>query len=127
MPDASPENHIEVQKIDGEEHRYVGIMRTIINPDERDSFPYHIEMECVGTFSTDDSLSEEDANRGVLITAHSVLYGAIRESIAWLTGRQPNGQLMVGLSILRSLKDTETETKVPKEESKRKRHKDSLK
>ena len=49
-------------------------------------------------------LTEEEALRGVTITAHSVLYGAIRETVAWLTGRQVYGSLLLGLSVLRNKK-----------------------
>jgi hypothetical protein len=58
-------------------------------------------MECVGMFIVDETLPPEEAVRGVTITAHSVLYGAIREAVSWITGRQPYGQLMLGLSVLR--------------------------
>jgi hypothetical protein len=30
-----------------------------------------------------------------------VVYGAIREAVLWLTGRQPYGPLSLGLSVLK--------------------------
>jgi hypothetical protein len=61
-------------------------------------------MECVAFFNVDDTLNEEEAKRGVTITGNSVLYGAIRESVAWLTGRQPYGGLLLGLTVLKPAK-----------------------
>ncbi|MEN9419419.1 MAG: hypothetical protein RI988_3039 [Pseudomonadota bacterium] len=76
-------------------------MRTVINPSMEKTAPYSVEMVCTAILHADDTLTEEDASRGILITAHSVLYGAIRETVAWLTGRQPYGPLVLGLSVLR--------------------------
>ena len=59
-------------------------------------------MECLGIFLADPKLTKEEAMRGVTITAHGVLYGAIREAVAWITGRQPFGPLILGLSVLKT-------------------------
>ena len=98
---ASPENNIVVNKVAGPSGIYNASMRTIINAAMDASSPYFIDMECVAVLVADDSLSDEEALHGVTITAHSVLYGAIRESVAWLTSRQPFGPLMLGLSVLK--------------------------
>ncbi len=71
-----------------------------MNEEADPKFPYTIDMECIAVFTADDTLSEEEALRGVYITANSVLYGAIRESVAWITGRQPYGPLVLGLSVI---------------------------
>jgi len=97
----APENHIEIRPIPEEPRHWQALMRTIINPQKDPQSPYCIEMECVAVIRTDETLDEKTAPRGVLITAHSVLYGAIRESVAWITGRQPYGPLLLGLSVLR--------------------------
>lgn len=97
-----PENKIDLSKVEGDQRLFQATMRTTQNTIGDASMPYVIDMECVGLFFVDDSLSEEDALRGTMITAHSVLYGAIREAVAWITGRQPFGQLMLGLSILQA-------------------------
>ena len=99
---ASPENNITVNPIEGRPGHYNASMRTVINPGMDPGSPYFIDMECVAIVVTDGSLSEDDALRGVTITAHNVLYGAIRESVVWLTSRQPFGPLMLGLSVLKS-------------------------
>jgi preprotein translocase subunit SecB len=75
-------------------------MKTVLNPDADPADPYSITMECIGVFRIDPALPEAEAKRGLLITAHSVLYGAIREAISWITARQPYGPLALGLSIL---------------------------
>ena len=110
IPDHQPSNHAEkilgpvnainLVPIDGQEGKYQVGMSSKFNADEDVAYPYIIDMECIGVFSVDTKLSKEEATRGVMITAHSVLYGAIREAVAWITGRQPFGQLMLGLSVL---------------------------
>ena len=96
-----PEKSVNVAAIDGQEGKYQVSVGTKLNINGDPAYPYIIDMECVGVFSVDTKLPKEEAVRGVTITGHSVLYGAIRESVAWITGRQPFGQLMLGLSVLR--------------------------
>jgi hypothetical protein len=106
-PDAAPvapDNHIEVNEIPDEPRRFAATMRTHINLERDKKYPYRIEMEAIATLRADDTLKPEEAIRGALITAHSVLYGAIRESVAWITARQPYGPLLLGLSVLQSKK-----------------------
>ena len=99
--DIQPVNDISVLPDEQRPGTFFASMKTVINENKADSFPYHIEMECVcGLHQIDQSLSPQDALRGATITAHSVLYGAIRESIAWITGRQPWGAINLGLSTL---------------------------
>lgn len=94
-----PENKINVSAVEGEPGRYIATMNTLLNQSLDPAVPYHIDMECVGMFIAD--LPPEEAVHGVTITAHNVLYGAIREAVSWITGRQPYGPLMLGLSVLR--------------------------
>lgn len=95
-----PINEINVQLMDDQPKHYAVTMRTRVNTESDPVDPYMIDMECIGFFIVDDTLTSDDALRGVTITGHSVLYGAIREAIAWITGRQPHGQLALGLSVL---------------------------
>ncbi len=99
-----PVNAINVAPVDGQEGRYQASMTSKFNIDGEVAYPYTIDMECIGFFLVDAKLSKEEALRGVTITAHTVLYGAIREAVAWITGRQPFGQIMLGLSVLSSAK-----------------------
>jgi preprotein translocase subunit SecB len=96
-----PENHLEATPNPEEPNQWQALMRSSINAQKDPMSPYCIEMECVAIFRTDGTLDEKTAHRAVLITAHSVLYGAIRETVSWLTGRQPYGPLLLGLSVLR--------------------------
>ena len=104
---AHPTNKITINKVPGEIGAWAASMSSIFNVERDNSYPYHFDMQCMGLFHADDTLSEEEALRGITITAHSVLYGAIRESVAWLTGRQVYGSLVLGLSVLRSKKQAE--------------------
>lgn len=107
----APDNAIDVNKMEGEPGKYQAIMRSKLNVSGDPSFPYIIDMECIAVLTADDTLSQENAERGVMITAHSVLYGAIREAVSWITGRQPFGQLMLGLSVLKGPASSEPEKK----------------
>jgi preprotein translocase subunit SecB len=97
----APESSIDLTPVEGQEGRYQVSMSSKFNIKGESAYPYIIDMECIGVFFADTTLTKEEAVRGITITAHSVLYGAIREAVAWITGRQPFGQLMLGLSILR--------------------------
>jgi preprotein translocase subunit SecB len=100
-----PENKIEVSTIEGDRRRYIATMQSIFNKNSDTTMPYMFDMECIGFFIVEEGLEKEEITRVVTITAHNVLYGAIRESVAWLTGRQPHGQVMLGLSVLHSSLD----------------------
>jgi hypothetical protein len=105
-PLAHPTNNIEVTKVPGDTGAWAASMSSIFNVERDKASPYHFDMRCMGIFHADGTLSEEEAARGVTITAHSVLYGAIRESVAWLSGRQVYGSLMLGLSVLQGKKSS---------------------
>lgn len=100
----APENALNMIPVEEQEGRYQVNMSSKFNIKGDPAYPYIIDMECIGVFFADTKLSKEEAMRGVMITAHGVLYGAIREAVAWITGRQPFGQIMLGLSILRPTK-----------------------
>lgn len=99
-PPVAATNSLEMQDIEETPGRYQVIMRCVLNEGKDVTYPYSIEMECVGIFTADNTLSKEEAMRGVLITANGVLYGAIRESVLSITSRQAYGQLLLGLSVL---------------------------
>ena len=99
---STPENSIDIQEIDSEKRRYQVTVRTTLNQHSAPTDPYKIDIECIAILVADDSLNEEEKERGLLITGHSVLFGAIREAVSWMTGRHPYGPMMLGLSILQS-------------------------
>lgn len=96
-----PENNINVKKLEARPGAYAATMTSVFNPTLDKTAPYYFDMECFAVLRADASLSEADAVRGVTITAHNVLYGAIRETVAWMTARQPFGPFLLGLSVLR--------------------------
>lgn len=95
-----PHNKVDVSKDPEQPRTYVVTMRTLVNPTKSKVDPYFIDVECLAVFIADEKLSDEEARRGVLITGHNVAFGAIREAVAWMTGRQPYGPLILGLSVL---------------------------
>lgn len=99
-PIEPPKNNINVEKIDGGHRRYLATMTSTINTEHSPEYPYFIDMQCVALFEADDQLDDAGAMRGITITAHSVLYGAIREAVSWITARQPYGPVLLGLSVL---------------------------
>lgn len=96
-----PSNHINVTPTEETPGRYTVSMRTVINPEMKKELPYFIDMECIAILMADETLTQEEALRGITITGHSVAYGAIREAVLWLTGRQPYGPVSLGLSVLK--------------------------
>lgn len=101
-PASEPINTLDVRQLPNETGRYQAVMTTVINAEREAHSPYSIDIECLAVLNADDSLSQADAMRGVTITAHNVLYGAIRETVAWLTGRQPFGPMLLTLTLLRA-------------------------
>jgi hypothetical protein len=95
-----PQNTLNVAKDPQRPNAYVVTARTIVNPNRSAKSPYYIDVECIALLIADGTLSEAEAARGALITGHNVAYGAIREAVAWITGRQPYGPLVLGLSVL---------------------------
>ena len=96
----APINNISVEKLGEEERSFVVTFTTKLNIENDPSDPYHIDMECIGIFNIAKDANIEEATNGLVVVAHNVLYGAIRESVLWITGRQPHGPLNLGLSIL---------------------------
>jgi len=105
----SPVNTINVQYVEGSDNDYVFVMQTVMNADKDPSDPYMIDMECVALLHVNPDLSKDEAMKAVTITGHSVVYGAIREAISWITGRNPYGPISLGLSILKPQEPKATE------------------
>lgn len=97
----APENSISVNAVPEVPRVYQVQMRTVANKEMDPAAPYFIDVECMAMFSVEEGMPEAEALKGVTINGHSVCYGAIRETVAWLTGRQPYGPLLLGLSVLK--------------------------
>lgn len=95
-----PQNNINVQYIEGSDNDYVFVMQTLLNEDKNPLDPYMIDMECVAQLHINNELSKDEAMKAATITGHSVVYGAIREAVSWITGRHPFGPVSLGLSVL---------------------------
>lgn len=104
---AAPNNRITVSRLP-EPGFYEAVMRTNIDPDESAKGPYRVAVECHVVLQADDTLDDATALRAVTITAHNVLYGAIREAVAWITGRGPYPALKLGISVLRPVDQAPT-------------------
>lgn len=100
VPPLLPVNKLDVQALQETPVRFLVTMQTVLNPDHDTSFPYALDMECLAVFVADESQSTEEAKKAATITGHHVTYGAIRETVSWLTGRQPYGTYILGLSVL---------------------------
>jgi preprotein translocase subunit SecB len=96
-----PVNNIEVNKVEEGSNEYTVTMRTLFNQESESSAPYMVDMECIALFASDVNIPNEEVLKHLTITGHSVVYGAIREAVSWITSRQPYGPLNLGLSILR--------------------------
>lgn len=101
-----PDNKLGFEKHPDELDVYIASMRTLFNQERDTGSPYAIDIECIGLFKIDSDQIKDDTEvaKAVTITSHSVLYGAIRETILWITGRQVNGPLTLGLSVLKPQK-----------------------
>lgn len=97
-----PVNTLNVQYIEGSDNDYVFVMQTLLNSDKNPLDPYMIDMECVAQLHVSSELSKEESLKAASITGHSVVYGAIREAVSWITGRHPFGPISLGLSVLTS-------------------------
>lgn len=111
---AAPDNSIDVNKVEGREGAWTASMRCIANKSEDKAFPYRVDIECAAVLHADATLKEDEALRGITITAHSVLYGAIRETVAWLTARQVYGPMVLGLSVLQPNQPVNAENTAPR-------------
>jgi preprotein translocase subunit SecB len=79
---------------------YTCSMRVTFNPNQDQTAPYFIEMECIGQFKSTGVADTEKTRRALAITAHNILHGAIREAVTCGTSRQANGPIVFGLAVL---------------------------
>lgn len=98
------ENAIRVEPIEHLENSFMFVMRSQFNAARDPSQPYSIDMECFAILKVKNQLvgDKDESIKAVTITGHSVVYGAIREAVLWLTSRHPYGPLTLGLSVLQN-------------------------
>ncbi|WP_141738310.1 hypothetical protein [Acidithiobacillus caldus] len=104
-----PSNTISLVPVPDRPKVYAAIMQTIFNQEQNPNAPYFIDMECHAIFIGKEESPDEEIQRAVAITGHNVAFGAIREAVYWMTGRQPYGPMPLGLSILQPGSPSDTE------------------
>jgi hypothetical protein len=104
-----PTNTITVHPVPQRPNAYAVTMQTIFNPEQDVSAPYSVDMECHAIFVAKEGTPEENVQTALTITGHSVVFGAIREAVYWMTGRQPYGPMPLGLSILQPVSPSSEE------------------
>lgn len=96
----SPQNSIDIRQDELDGKRYFVTMNCKFNEEQSPEVPYSLDIECMGVFRVDETLEADAAKRAVAITGHGVVFGAIREAVAWITSRHVFGPLTLGLSVL---------------------------
>lgn len=95
------ENNFNVVNLDPENKVYAVSMTSQFNLERDASVPYLIDVSCIATFAIiNDSMSEEDLLKALTVTGHSIVYGAIRETVLSLTSRSVYGPFTFGIDIL---------------------------
>ena len=59
----APENALNMIPVEGQEGRYQVNMTSKFNIKGESAYPYIIDMECIGVFLADATLSKEEASR----------------------------------------------------------------
>ena len=97
----APVTSLDIKKNEDAEDEYTVGMRVLFNQEGDSSVPYLIDMECFSVFKIDVNIDLNEIQKHLTMTGHSVVYGAVREAVLWITARQPYGPLTLGLSILK--------------------------
>jgi len=97
-----PVNAINASKIADSPGLYQVVMQSSLNLERDLSCPYMVDMEVVAMMRMVGDLDEGKSSAAVMQLGHTVCYGAIRESLAWITGRHPYGPLLLGFSLLQT-------------------------
>lgn len=95
-------NNLNIEVINQELKEYAVSMTSQFNLSMDPAEPYAIDISCMGVFSVvDPSISEDELMKALTITGHSVVYGAIRETVSWITSRSIYGAFIFGISVLK--------------------------
>lgn len=97
--DQGPTNTLNIEEIGNNE--YSVTITSSFNLEQDPKEPYLIDVMCIGIFKViDKNATPEQISKALNITGHSVVYGAIRENVMFITSRSVYGPFMLGLSIL---------------------------
>lgn len=95
-------NSLNIEVINQELKEYAVSMTSEFNLSMDPTEPYAIDISCMGIFSAiDPNISEEELMKVLTVTGHSVVYGAIRETVSWITSRSIYGAFTFGISVLK--------------------------
>ena len=108
----SVESSLELKQPEDGVNIYIAQQQVKLDATNNPSFPYSLDIECIGFFKAESTLEEHLRAPVILKLAHSVLYASIREAVLIATGRQPWGPLSIGIALLQSgSESTATEKK----------------
>ena len=113
---------LEIKQPENGGNVYVAQQRVKMDATGNPSYPYSLDVECLGFFNVDPGMKEDQKSPLVLAVAHNVLYASIREAIVAATSRQPWGPLCIGLSTLQQKKEETAKVKTPQAATKQKKH-----
>lgn len=95
-------NNISLELLNQETHEWAVSMTSQFNKEGSPEEPYMIDMAAIGTFKVLNlDLPEDELMKALTITGHSIVYGAIRESVLWITSRSIFGPFTLGISLLK--------------------------
>jgi preprotein translocase subunit SecB len=100
--EASLNNSINIELLNEELQEYAVSMTSQFNLIKDPSAPYSIDISCIGIFGvTDSKATKDEVMKAMAIIGHSIVYGAIRETVAWITSRSIFGPFTFGISVLK--------------------------
>ncbi len=95
-------NNIGLESLNPDTHEWAVSMTSQFNLEKLSDEPYMIDVAAIATFKLlDINLPEAEVIKALTITGHSILYGAIRESVLWVTSRSIYGPFTLGISVLK--------------------------
>lgn len=98
--DILPTNDVSVLAVPEKKDVYMVQMKCVYNPERLAEAPYFMDIEAVAFFQVKEKVEEAELRKGILIVGHQILYGAIREAVAFNTSRQAFDQFTLGISML---------------------------
>ena len=96
-------SQLTVKGSTSEANQYIAQLRVQFNTDGDSRYPYAVDISCMTTVKVKIPKSEAEDREIVAITAHQMLFPAIREMAAMITARQPWGQMTLGFSQMKAV------------------------
>ncbi len=112
--DAKINSDLSVNCVGVTERRFIGELHVSTSDEVKRNIPYKIDILCVVSLRIIDSVPVSELENVAVIATHAVAFPAIRELILSLTARQPWGQFSIGMSTLKSSKESLAKNSRPK-------------